>query len=182
MESAPSSPTPILSDNASKFVKKGITWPANTGHFLERAYIWNVKDVPIHHMSKGDRNTGSKEIGTSLKCSFPLSSEPQHLTWLDPCHLPFPGRAGQWVYGKPWCWAPWNSEGPGTRSAAGGMAVRVPIPQWLEKVWEKQRGNISPHCESPEGRSMSSHTIQVLLLITTTDNIYLFIHSCQVLW
>ena len=44
-----------------------------------------MKDVPIDHVSQGDRNTGSEEVGTSLQCPFPLSSEPQHLAWLDLC-------------------------------------------------------------------------------------------------
>lgn len=62
-----------------------ITRPTNTGIFLGRAYSRNVKDVPIDHVNEGDRNTGSEEVGTSLKCPFPLSSEPQQLAWLDPC-------------------------------------------------------------------------------------------------
>ena len=56
-----------------------------TGIFPGHAYIWNVKDVPIDHVSEGDRNTGSEEVGTSLQCPFPLSPEPQHSAWLDLC-------------------------------------------------------------------------------------------------
>jgi len=62
-----------------------ITRLTNTGIFPGCAYIWNVKDVPIDHVSERDRNTGSEEVGTSLKHPFPLSSEPQHLACLDPC-------------------------------------------------------------------------------------------------
>lgn len=62
-----------------------ITRPTSTGIFPGRAYCWNVKDVPIDHVSEGDRNTGSEEVGTSFKCPFPLSSEPQQSARLDPC-------------------------------------------------------------------------------------------------
>lgn len=36
-------------------------------------------------MSWGDKKTVSEEVGGSLKCPFPVSSEPQSLLWLDPC-------------------------------------------------------------------------------------------------
>lgn len=150
--------------------------------------MWNMKDVPIDHVRKGDRNTGSEEVGTSLKCLFPLSSEPQHLPWLDPCQQGRPSvlswQSRSVGAGQPSGWAPGSWEGPGTRAAAGGMATRVPHPMGSRedvREAEDHRGDISPHCDFLEDR------ICVFLcnINAITDNDYgqhWGILSCQVLW
>lgn len=179
----PSSP-PILPGNTTKFLKKDITWLTNTGNFPGRAYIWNVKDVSIDHVSKGDRNTDSKEVGTSLKCPFPLSSEPQHLAWLDPCQQRCPSALSR----QNW------SAGVGQAMEVGPLRAQrhqslwlqlgvwrwaCPTPLGLETVWGKWRGDISPHCEFSEG--------QVYVFPCNTNTItdnnnsqHCLIRSCQV--
>lgn len=67
-------------------------------------------------MSWGDKNTVSEEVGSSLKCPFPVSSEPQHLLWLDLCQHRRPSLSWQSAVGgarvRPWCPIACNSEGP----------------------------------------------------------------------
>ena len=112
-----------------------------------------MKDVPVDHVSWGDRNTGSEEVGTSLQCPFPLPSEPKHLAWLDLCQQECLSTLSwqSWSVGagQAMVLGPYTFRGTGDQGCSWGHGNKgIPLPRAGEGFRDTEEVRPAPHVNS----------------------------------
>lgn len=138
-----------------------------------------MKDVPVDHVSQGDRNTGSEEVGTSLQCPFPLPSEPQHLAWLDLCQQECLSTLSwqSWSVGagQAMVLGPYAFRGTGSQGCSWGRGDKaIPLPGAGEGFRDTEEVRPAPPLMSiPRG--------QVHVFPLNTDALRLVTQSCPTL-